>query len=359
MPAMNSKKPEVDQFADKADDITQVAAQANPGGPTTVIATGDPNQAPKTDQVAPLMSHWADTGTAQQDSATGQAPPATDPQQAQAAAVEVIARSGTKDNEDNPALGYMGPLGPYGPLGTLGPIGQNVWNPSNLITGSMNWEDMQKQLTAAGGPLSEAGPLGPNGPVAMDQKQVPKDLQVGGDAAVLGPLGPLGALGPLGPLGPIGAHGYKADADGNYRDKDGNIVRSVDVPYQGGKRSYDLVEDYSKEQAEKMKDNDTSFMVHGSLDKDSEVDAFPFQAKNAQFVTVMVVPEEQLDAFELSVRDDSGKLLYDSKSLTSIPWVQLQVPAGTHLKAQVKLKANYQFLTPPSYRLVVTGADQK
>jgi hypothetical protein len=253
----------------------------------------------------------------------------------------------------------MGPLGPYGPLGQLGPIGQNVWNPSNLISGSMNWEDLQKQLTANGGPLSEAGPLGPSGPVAQGEQQVPKELQAGGNEAVLGPLGPLGALGPLGPLGPIGAHGYKADDDGNYRDKDGNIVRAVDVPYAGGKRSYDLFEDYSKEQAEKMKDNDTSFMVHGSLDRDKEVDTFPFEAKSAQNVTVLLVPQEQLDAFELTVRDDSGKVLYDSKSITSIPWVQLQVPAGTRLQAQVKLKQSFQFLTPPSYRVVVTGADEK
>ena len=38
--------------------------------------------------------------------------------------------------------------------------------------------------------------------------------------APLGPIGPLGAVGPLGPLGPIGAHGYLANANGEYIDTD-------------------------------------------------------------------------------------------------------------------------------------------
>ncbi len=356
MPAMQSKSAKVQRLSEDSEDINKLAAQTAPSGPT-VVAAPDPAQAPKVEQVAPLMSHWTDPGSAPAAATTASAQ--TRSAAAPPSGVQVLAQSGTKANEDNPALGYMGPLGPYGPLGTLGPIGQNIWNPSNVISGSFDWSATQKQLTAAGGPLSEAGPLGPSGPVAMDQKQVLPELQVGGDAAVLGPLGPLGALGPLGPLGPIGAHGYKADADGNYRDANGNIVRSVDVPYQGGKKTYDLVENYTKEQAEKMKDNDTSFMVHGSLDQSSEVDTFPFQAQTTQAVTVLCVPEQQLDAFELSVRDGNGKQLYDSKSITSVAWVQLRVPAGTHLTAQIKLKASFQFLTPPSYRLIVTGADQQ
>jgi hypothetical protein len=353
MPAMESKSAKVQRLNEDSDAINRLAAQNAPTGPTVVTAT-DPTQAPKVEQVAPLMSHWADDQAAKAAAPAGKAA-AADP----SSAVQVIAHSGTKANEDNPALGYMGPLGPYGPLGSLGPVGQNSWNPSTVISGSFDWSAMQKQLTAHGGPLSEAGPLGPSGPVAMDQKKVLPELQAGGDAAVLGPLGPLGALGPLGPLGPVGAHGYKADADGNYRDPHGNIVRSVDVPYQGGKRSYDLVENYTKDQAEKMQDNDTSFMVHGALDKSGEVDSFSFQAKNPQYVTVLLVPEQQLDAFELTVRDENGKELYDSKSITSIAWAQLRVPAGTRLQAQVKLKASFQFVDPPPYRLIVTGADQQ
>lgn len=357
MPAMESKSAKIHRLNEDAADVNRLAAQGAATGPTVVTAI-DPAQSPKVEHVASLVSHWTEPGA--EASATDAAHASAKAKgQTTAAGAKVIAQSGTRTNEDNPALGYLGPLGPYGPLGTLGPIGQNIWNPSRLISGSFDWSQTQKQLTAAGGPLSEAGPLGPNGPLAIDQKNILPELRPGGDAAVLGPLGPLGALGPLGPLGPTGAHGYKADADGNYRDAHGNIVRSVDVPYQGGKRSYDLVENYSKEQAEKLKDNDTSFMVHGALGRAGEVDTFSFQAQNPQYVTVLLVPEQQLDSFELAIHDDSGKLLYDSKSLTSVAWTQLRVPAGTRLKAQVKLKASFQYLTPPSYRLIVTGADQQ
>lgn len=350
MPAVQSKSAKVHPLNEDAEQINKLAAHASATGPTVVTAT-DPTRPPKVEQAAPLLSHWSEQGSA---TAHGARPAAAHAD----SGAHVLAHSGTKKNQDNPALGYLGPLGPYGPLGTLGPIGQNIWNPSQLISGSFDWSEQQKQLTAAGGPLSAAGPLGPNGPVAQDQKKVPESLRVGGDEAVLGPLGPLGALGPLGPLGPIGAHGYKADADGNYRDRDGNIVRSVEVPSGEGTRKYDLVENYSKEQAAKLKNNDTSFMVHGAADRSGGADSFSFQAKSAQNVTVLLVPEHQLDSFGLTLRDASGKVLYDSKSMSAVPWAQLQVPAGTQLSAQIKLNGSSQFLLPPSYRLIVTGADQ-
>lgn len=350
MPAVQSKPAKVHPLSEDAEQINKLAAHTSATGPTVVTAL-DPTRPPKVEQAAPLLSHWSEQGTAAAHGARSAAGHKD-------SGVQVLAHSGTKRNQDDPALGYLGPLGPYGPLGTLGPIGQNLWNPSQLISGSFDWSEQQKQLTAAGGPLSAAGPLGPKGPLAQDQKNVPAPLRVGGDEAVLGPQGPLGALGPLGPLGPIGAHGYKADADGNYRDKDGNIVRSVEVPSGDGKRSYDLVENYGKEQAAKMKDNDTSFMVHGAADRSGGADSFSFQAKSAQNVTVLLVPEHQLDSFGLTIRDAAGKVLYDSKSMSAVAWAQLRVPAGTQLSAQIKLGDSSQFLLPPSYRLIVTGADQ-
>lgn len=66
---------------------------------------------------------------------------------------------------------------------------------------------------------------------------------------MLGPVGPLGALGPLGPLGPIGGHGYAHDRNGNYVARDGKVVRTVDVPYEGGTRTYELVEKYTEQAA--------------------------------------------------------------------------------------------------------------
>lgn len=292
------------------------------------------------DRAAPAMAHWAEG----------------------AGDARVVAGSGGAKNESLPPLGYAGPIGPYGPLGTLGPVGNNAWNPSTYISGgaSAGWSDWQKRMTAAGGPLSEAGPLGPQGPVGdVDQRgaAVMPELRPGGDAAVLGSLGPLGALGPLGPLGPVGAHGYKADAEGNYRDASGKIVRGVDVPYHDGKRSYPLVENYTEEAAKKKKDNDTSFMVSGSIDKASEVDHYSFTASESEYVTVTLVPEKQLDAFDLTISDGEGKVLFQSKSQQSVDWAQLRVKAGTKLKASVRLKQHNHWLSP-SYRLIVTGSTQ-
>lgn len=76
-----------------------------------------------------------------------------------------------------------------------------------------------------------------------------KQLGPGGYLTVLGPVGPLGALGPLGPLGPIGGHGYAHDRNGNYVARDGKVVRTVDVPYEGGTRTYELVEKYTEQAA--------------------------------------------------------------------------------------------------------------
>jgi hypothetical protein len=289
------------------------------------------------DRAAPAMAHWAEGAGAQ-----------------------VVAGSGGARNEGLPALGYMGPIGPYGPLGTLGPVGRNSWNPSGVISGSFDWSGQAGEMSRSGGPLSEHGPLGPNGPVGDTGQRgagVMKDLQPGGDAAVLGPLGPLGALGPLGPLGPVGAHGYKADEDGNYRDPSGKIVRSVDVPYHDGKRTYPLVENYTEDAAKKKRNNDTSFMVSGSIGGAQEVDSYSFTAAESEYVTVTLVPEKQLDAFDLTIVDGDGKVLFQSQSSQSVDWAQLRVKAGTKLKAQVRLKQHSHFLSP-TYRLIVTGSTQ-
>ncbi len=292
-------------------------------------------------RAASVMSHWADDG------------PSTAP-------AKVVSSSENAKSAALPPLGEMGPLGAYGPLGTLGPVGRNAWNPSTLISGSVDWSKTSQALTASGGPLSEQGPLGPNGPVGnVDQygSSVMPELRPGGDAAVLGALGPLGTLGPLGPLGPVGAHGYKADAEGNYRDANGQVVRSVDVPYEGSKRAYPLVENYTEDKAKKMKDNDTSFMVSGSIDRAGESDDYSFTASDSEFVTINLVPEKQLDAFDMVIRSDDGSVLFESKSQQSMDWAQLRVKAGTHLRASVRLKQHNHFLTP-TYRLIVTGSTQ-
>jgi hypothetical protein len=248
-------------------------------------------------------------------------------------------------------LGSLGPIGAWGPLGALGPVGNNTWNPSQWIPAFQ---------PVKGGPLSEAGPLGPNGPISKrslsslpDLGGESKQLGPGGYLTVLGPVGPLGALGPLGPLGPVGGHGYSHDRDGNYRDADGNVVRTVQVPYEGTTRTYELVEKYSEQAAKAMNDNDTSFMAIGSITSSrSEVDAYSFTSKDAQLVTITVVPENQLSDFDLEIVDSSGRTVLRSDE--QVDFAQIQVKAGEKLTAKITAKSvNVWF---PTYRLIVVGS---
>ncbi|MEZ4464028.1 MAG: hypothetical protein R3F43_05760 [bacterium] len=62
-------------------------------------------------------------------------------------------------------LGYYGPIGPYGPLGLLGPVGEDVWNPSRYISGSLDWHLFSQELSESDGSLSAEGPLGSKGPL--------------------------------------------------------------------------------------------------------------------------------------------------------------------------------------------------
>ncbi|KAJ4458239.1 hypothetical protein PAPYR_6058 [Paratrimastix pyriformis] len=260
-------------------------------------------------------------------------------------------------------LGYYGPLGPYGPLGLLGPIGTNVWNPSYWISAVGDWSTWSSKLAQLNGPLSEAGPLGPNGPLGQAYwSTLPaindfcKQLQAGGVWSALGPVGPLGALGPLGPLGPVGAHGFATDSNGRYV-KGGVEQRSVSVSYQGSTRTFPLYENYRAEYAQKKTDNDVSFMVEGSMIY-GDSHTYKFTAPTAQFVTVLLTPLAQADAFDLIISDAAThKVIASSTETTFINHVVFPAPAGKQLVATVKLSFTGHF--PPSmYRLYVTGSTE-
>lgn len=281
--------------------------------------------------------------------------------------------------DDSSALGPLGPLGAWGPLGALGAIGDNTWNPSYYIGALGDWSSWSKKNTD--GPLSESGPLGPKGPLsdaAYDALPTindwSKQLQAGGVWTVLGPLGPLGALGPLGPLGPAGAHGYAHDDDGNYKDKSGRVMRSVDVPYQGSTRTYGLVEKYRERFAKTMTDNDTSFMIEGSIDSSGEQDDFAFTSRDDQFVTVTLVPVNSLSDFDFELIDGTGRTVLKSaedgrqqlffglltRSGSYIDFAQVKVAPNEKLTARVTAKSTAGLFVAPvggtSYRLIVTGS---
>lgn len=257
-------------------------------------------------------------------------------------------------------LGDFGPLSAYGPLSFLGPLGKNLWNVSELFEKLPEWSAFSHFLALKGGPLSDDGPLGPKGPLSDKAyyQTLPsindfgKQLQLGGVWTVLGPLGPLGALGPLGPLGPIGAHGFKQTAKGY--TKQNKIFRKVQVPFERTKRTFELFEIYSESVAKKMSDNDTSFLVLAQI-QGVEVDSYSFTSASSQWVTVVVVPEKQLDHFSVALKNSKGELIAKAQSLLFINWIQMEVKAGETFHAEVELLQSRQIFTK-DYRLIVVGS---
>ncbi len=271
--------------------------------------------------------------------------------------------------ESSSALGHYGPLSAYGPLGTLGPVGDNTWNISYWISAAGDWSDWSSDSFGVLGP---GGPLGQSGPVSNQQYYGQADpgqtLFASNDFAVemrglglwsvLGPIGPLGALGPLGPLGPVGAHGYGSNANGEYTHN-GQVVRTIDVDYdgQGNTRTYELFEYYRDEDFAKGKrDNDTSFMVRGAIPSRNEPDIYTIRSEYDQLVTLLVVPEKELDDFDLAVGPlSTGPEIITHTGYETMEWVQMKVKAGTELAVAVSLYWTGHFLSS-SYRLIVVGS---
>jgi hypothetical protein len=259
------------------------------------------------------------------------------------------------------ALGDYGPLGAYGPLGSLGPLGTNAWNSSYWISAVGDWSEWSDEMTEHGGPLSASGPLGPDGPLSdrAYYETLPaindwaKQLQAGGVWTVLGPLGPLGALGPLGPLGPVGAHGFAPDRGGRFMNGD-RVVRTIRTSYAA--EPFELVEMYDEDTARTVAP-DTSFVALGELPRGG-VDQFPAKSLRDQFVTVLVVPEKQLDDFDLVIKDATGRVIAQSSSASYIDWIQLQAPRGGRMTIEVSLAASGHWLGK-TYRLYVIGAGSR
>lgn len=257
------------------------------------------------------------------------------------------------------ALGDYGPLGAYGPLGTLGPLGDNIWNPSSWISAAGDWSEHADRID---GPLGEDGPLGPAGPLGDEAyfETLPaindwaRQLQSGGVWTVLGPLGPLGPLGALGPLGPVGAHGYATDDGGRYVSG-GLVRRTIRAPYAA--EPFELVEMYDEETARSVPP-DTSFVALGELSRGGPADVIPAKSQRDQVVTVLVVPEKQLDDFDLTIKDDAGRVLASSRSSRYLDWVQLQAPRGGRMTIEVSLAGSGHFLSK-TYRLYVVGSGSR
>jgi hypothetical protein len=271
------------------------------------------------------------------------------------------------------ALGNEGPLGSMGPLGVLGPIGRETWNPAgwisffSLVFGDA-WEVMFPILIPNTAPFGIDGPLGINGPLTSAPycrdlaaiNSFGKHLQAGGVWSSLGPLGTLGPLGPLGALGPAGEAAviYRIDQNGQYIDVFGNVARTQTIRHASGipYRTYDLYENYQEEFAKNMNDNDTSFMVMGTLATPSEIDNYPFISNVDQYVSVVIVPVNIYDNFKLTVSDLTGRTYQSVDTLGRfVNNIQIRVQAGTRLKASV-IQGDARYMG--EYRLFVIGSTE-
>jgi hypothetical protein len=139
------------------------------------------------------------------------------------------------------------------------------------------------------------------------------------------------------------------------------------VPYRGKTRTYELFEAYEKGRALTMEDNDTSFMVAAALPNVDAVDTYRFTSEVAQYVTVVVVPENGQSDFDVEVRGSGRSIALsdveghqEPSSLgyftegTFVDFVQFRAEAGERLEALVHARQ----VTPntPKYRLIVVGA---
>jgi len=273
-------------------------------------------------------------------------------------------------------LSAAGPLGAMGPLAALGPIGKNFWNPSTVMDAARDYEAFQsanKVAESPANPLSDAGPLGAAYNGAAFRQSKGNDFVLHLDAlglfSVLGPLGPLGPLGVLGPLGPNGIHKFSRKQNGEYT-KAVAVQRKFEAAWNGSsKKTWPLFEMYDKTSTARSTANqDTSFGAYGSLSASpltSSKDFVDFTSGEAQFVTIAAVPENVLDALSLTIYsiDKQGgnvkSTLLKTGSMYYIPWAQIQVPAGTALRAEVTLAFSSRAMLMPvsiPFRIYVVGS---
>jgi len=175
--------------------------------------------------------------------------------------------------------------------------------------------------------------------------------------SALGYLGTISSYGPLGILGPVGAHGYKANTNGEYLDKNDKVVRSVEVSYDGvNARKFDLYENYKEAYAKNKLDNDTSFMVDGSLSLANTADIYRLTSADDQIVSLLAIPTQTMmysNIMYISLYDQYGNLLASSTSKQLINFIQFT--AHRNQQYQVKI-TGYSLNVTNMYRLFVTGS---
>lgn len=254
-----------------------------------------------------------------------------------------------------------GPLGKYGPTGSKGPLGKNgpmqKLKPFKPKSFNLLFNEYIKKFY---GPLSEHGPLSELGPYKenkyykgelFEYNNLATQLRALGLWSVLGPIGPFGPVGALGPLGPVGDHGYSKDKQGNYIDKNNNIVTKIDAAFDSkSSREFDLYELYSPKYASSKKDLDTSFATVGSLG-DKIDDSYIINSDQKQIITILATPNHLFNQFNVELYDARDNLIAKSDSHNYINFIQFLAPKSTSYIVKI---------TSPDksdeYALYVTGS---
>jgi hypothetical protein len=85
-----------------------------------------------------------------------------------------------------------------------------------------------------------------------------------------------------------------------------------------------------------MPDNDCSWMTHSSnLVLFGDAEEFSFTSREEQYVTILVVPQYQLDDFDLQVTVDGSTVITSENPGSSfVDWVQVKVRPGAQIVAR-------------------------
>lgn len=258
--------------------------------------------------------------------------------------------------DENNILGRYGPLGSEGPLGRDGPIQKlKLFNPSEYPYFTDYFKSSYNLLSNRNNNYLKFLDAHTDNDNHHERKFFQLNdfayIRTLGLLGLLGTTGPFGHVGVLGPLGPVGVHGYSRDKQGNYIDKDGNIVTQVEITSNNkSKKVFDLYEFYKTEYAASKKDLDTSFVTLGSL-KDNYSDDYIVNNDEKQIVTILVVPEQLFNYFDIQLYSSNGDLITESNSRQYINFIQFLAPKDTSYTVKV---------TSPDksdkYALYVTGS---
>lgn len=272
-------------------------------------------------------------------------------------------------------LSLQGPLGPLGPLGrSFGVLGSDASHPSYWVDQYfkamqshpvtnywLSYYGLAGPLHSPFSPLKEFGALNGNWREGV--------YNVLGTAGFLGPL----ALGPVGPIGALQTMGLKGpDQSGVYHDgRTGKRVDSVQLKVNGKQREYSIFRIIPYEAAKKDSNEwklGTSFLLDADLKPSLHSETFQITNQVSQLVSFLVIPDSARSSsgaadsgrlnFNLTVKDESGRILLSSNEKELVNFVQIKVPAGAKLQVEVsrqKIETGRGTAGRASFRLMVVG----